>query len=138
MTILFPPSVFAEEVSVSARVDRTEIYQGESLIFEVSISGLGQEAPKIRMGSLEGFKVVSTGQSQQVQVRAGKVDQTMTLAYTLAALEPGDRTLGPVQVEVQGKRLETRPVEVKVLPGPAPEPDQNSPWQPELEGEVTL
>lgn len=118
-------------LSVSARVDKTEVRQGEKLLFEITLSGLGQENPKVRMGPLEGFKVVATSQSQQVEMRMGKVDQTMTLAYTLLALEPGDRTLGPVQVEVHGRQLETRPVEVKVLPG-------QEPPSPKLQGEVTL
>ena len=130
--LFFPCSVSAEEeISVSAQVDKSEVRQGETLIFGITLSGLNQETPKIRLGSLEGFKAVSTGQSQQVQVRAGKVSQSMTVTYALLALEPGDRTLGPVQVEVQGKKLETRPVKVKVLPESAPRP-------PELKGEVIL
>jgi hypothetical protein len=66
-----------------------------------------------------------------VQIQAGKVSQTMMVTYTLLALEPGDRTLGPVQVEIQDKKIETRPVKVKVLPGSAPR-------EPELKGEVIL
>ena len=128
----FPlPVSAAEEVSISARVDKSEVRQGETLTFGITLTGLDQETPKIRMGLLEGFKVVYTGQSQQVQVQAGKVNQAMTVTYTLLALEVGDRTLGPVQVEVQGKKLETRPVKVKVLP-------ESAPQQPELEGEVIL
>ena len=129
--LLFPLAASAaEEVSVSARVDKSEVRQGETLIFEILLSGLGQETPKIRMSSLEGFKAVSTGQSQQVQIQSGKMNQTMTITYALLALEPGERTLGPVQVEVQGKKLETRPVKVKVLP--------SAPKEPELKGEVVL
>ena len=130
--LFFPlPVSAAEEISISAQVDKSEVRQGETLTFGITLTGLDQETPKIRMGLLEGFKVVSTGQSQQVQVQAGKVSQAMTVTYTLLALEVGDRTLGPVQVEVQGKKLETRPVKVKVLPESAPRP-------PELEGEVIL
>ncbi len=112
-------------------MNKSEVRQGEKLLFEVVISGELRETPKVQMELPAGFKVVSTGQSQQVQVQAGKVSQTMTLSYTLAALEAGTRTIGPVKVEVQGKQLETGPVEVKVLP-------ESAPRQPELEGEVIL
>ena len=125
------PVSASEELSVSAQVDKSEVRQGEILLFEITLAGLNQETPKIQMGPPEGFKVVSTGQSQQVRVQAGKVSQTLTVSYTLLALEPGDRALGPVQVEIQGKKLETRPVHVKVLPG-------NAPPEPELKGEVVL
>ena len=139
--LLFAPPVIAaeEEVSVSARVDRSEVPVGEKLLFEIVISGPIRETPKVQIEKLEGFKVVSTGQSQQVRVQSGKVSQTLLLSYTLLAAEAGTRMLGPVKVEVQGRKFETRPVEVKVTPGPAEPPDQKASPPPEqMKGEVIL
>ena len=132
-------SAAEEEVSVSARVDKLEIPVGEKLLFEIVISGPIRGTPQVEIGKLEGFKVVSTGQSQQVRVQSGKVSQTLSLHYTLSAVEAGTRTLGPVKVEIQGKQFETRPVEVKVVPGPVEPPEEKASPQPErAEGEVIL
>ena len=129
------------DFSVSAQVDRSEVEQGGELVFQIDISGPIRQAPKIEMTSLEGFRVVSSGQSQQIQMRGGQVHQTLTFVYTLVASEPGDLTIGPVRMEVQGKKYETQPIQVRVLPGPerpAPRKREPAPQLPKLEGEVTL
>ena len=91
------------------------------------------------MDPLKGFGLVSTGQSQRIRVQSGRTDQTLMLTYTLAALEAGTRTLGPVKVEYHGKSYETPPVDVTVLPGEAPpKAKKPAPSLPELEGEVIL
>ena len=128
-TAAFLPAVFAAEaeLSVSVQVDKSEINQGERLLFQINIAGPIRQAPKIQMSSWDGFKVVSTGQSQQVQMQGNKIHQTLTFVYTLVATDAGDRTLGPVKVEVQGKSTQTQPIRVKVLPG-----------LPQLKGEVIL
>lgn len=135
--VLAAAGVFAvEELQVSARVDKSELRQGEILVFEVEISGPLRETPKVHLGGLEGFMLVSSGQSQQIRMNGGEVSQTLVLSYTLSALDPGTRTLGPVKVQYGGKSYETAPVEVKVLSGSPPE--KRPPHAPELQGEVIL
>ena len=134
--------VFAEaELSVSAQVDKSQVKQGEPLVFQIHIAGPIRQAPKVQIDSIEGFAVVSTGQSQQIQMRGGEIQQTLAFVYTLVPTQAGDRTLGPVKVEVQGKSYETQPIQVKVLPGPArpaPKSEKSAPRPPKLEGEVIL
>ena len=142
MTI-FCSSVFAVDMdlSVSAQVDKSEVKQGEPLVFQINIKGPIRQTPKVQINSVEGFTVVSSGQSQQIQMHGSEVHQTLAFIYTLLPTETGDRTLGPVKVEVQGKSYETQPIQVKVLPGsvqPAPKPDRSAPRPPKLEGEVML
>ena len=137
---LASPVFSAEELHVSAQVDRTELRQGETLVFEIEISGPLRETPKIHLGKLEGFMLVSSGQSQQIRMGGAQMSQTLVLVYTLSALEAGTWTLGPVQVEYRGKNFETAPIEVKVLPGPPRTPPAKEPEHraPQLEGEVIL
>ena len=130
ISCLASPAFAAEELQVSAQVDKTQLKQGEILIFQVALSGPILETPKIHLGKLEGFGLVSSGQSQQIQMGGGRMNQTVVLTYTLSALEAGTRTLGPVKVEYRGKSYETSPIEVKVLP-----PEHRA---PELQGEVIL
>ena len=134
------PAFSAEELTVSGRVDRSEVRQGEKLLFEITISGPIRESPTIRLDEWKAFRMVSTGQSQQVRMSGGEISQTLVLNYTLVALAAGTQTLGPVKVEYQGKVYETRPVEVKVLPGKKPQTPEKKikPELPRLEGEVIL
>lgn len=121
-----------EELTVEARVDKTEVSLGEKLLFSVVISGSIRRSPELEMEKLEGFEVVSTGQSQEVQIKGGRMRQTFVLTYTLAAAAAGTHTLGPVRVKHQGKAYSTQPIEIKVTEGPA------APRRPLLEGGVTL
>lgn len=105
----------AQEFTVQAQVDRTEVAPGEKLAFSVVIAGSVKTSPKVELGSFPGFDVLSSGQSHKLQVRAGQVEQSWTLTVTLAAREAGTHTLGPAKVEIQGKVLETQPIEVKVV-----------------------
>ncbi len=142
--VLLCSPVFAEELRVGAQVDKSEISTGETLTFSVMIAGPMKETPKVQLTAFDGFQVVSTGQSQQIQIRPDQTQLALTLTYTLAPTQPGIHTLGPIKVEYQGKVYETQPVEVKVVPGPAlerkiPEGKRkpNLP-KPRLEGGVIL
>ena len=140
--ILLLPLAFADQLSVQAQVDRSELKVGETLTFAVTIAGPIREPPKLELTSLEGFQVVSTGQSQQIQLRGKEIEQALTLTYVLAPAHEGTYTLGPVKVEVQGQVYETQPIQVKVMPGPAGRvPGSRQPPSrrfPKLEGGVIL
>ena len=135
--------VFAEDLNVGAQVDKTEVATGQALTFSIMISGPIKETPKVQLTSFQGFQVVSTGQSQQIQIQGGQTRQALTLTYTLAPTEPGTHLLGPVKVEYRGQTYETQPIEVKVVQGPArnktPQPSEpETPKEPRLEGGVVL
>lgn len=140
----FAAAMAAEDLSVGAQVDKTEVGTGEKFTFALTIAGPLRESPKIELSTFEGFQVVSTGQSQQLQMRAGQMRQTLTLTYTLAPTALGTHTLGPVKVEYKGKIYETQPIEVKVVQGktqPAPEQEEQQeelPRTPRLRGGTIL
>ncbi len=94
-------------ITVSARVDRKTIPAGEMLNFWVMITGNIQETPQVQMNNFEGFKVVSTGQSQNIQVGAGQTKITLMLNYLLAPVTVGTHTLGSVKVGYQGQTYQT-------------------------------
>lgn len=124
-----------EDFHVGAHVDKTEVGTGDIVTFAVTIAGPLRESPRVELSTFEGFQVVSTGQSQQLQVRAGQMRQTLTLTYTLAPTTPGTHTLGPVKVEYNGKVYETQPIEVKVVEGTSKEETQVAPEQEEQQEE---
>ena len=128
------PQTGGNELKVAAQVDKTEVATGQPLLFSVTIAGTLQETPRVHLTAFQGFQIVATTQSQQIQITGGKAQQALTLTYTLASSAPGSYTLGPVKVEYHGQVYETQSIEVKVVEGPAPEPEQ----KPKLQGEVIL
>lgn len=122
---------------MQAQVDKTEAAAGEKISFSVTITGIARGRPELELGSIEGFQVVSTGQSQEVQIKGGRMKQTFVLTYTLAATSAGTHTLGPVRVKHGGKVYETEPIEIQVTEGP-PEPEPAPSRHPQLEGGVVL
>lgn len=111
----------------------------EPLTFSVTIAGPIRTAPRVSLSSLEGFQVISTGQSQQTTIRGGRMQLAVTLHYVLAPTAPGHYTLGPVVVEHAGKRYETAPIQVEVVATdrrrPVPKP---APRRPPVRGGTIL
>lgn len=130
-----------EALIVGAQVDQAEVTVGEPLNFLITVMGPVQMNPKVNLTAFEGFEILSTGQSTQVQIRGVKVQSTLKLTYRLMPTVPGTHTLGPVKVEYQGKAYETKPVTVEVLPGPlegAPKSETEPSGEPVLKGGVVL
>ena len=115
------------EIVVSSQVDKVQLTMDQPLVFSVTIAGSIRKTPKVEIATLEGFRVVSTGQSQRTQIRNGKTQMAVTLEYLLAPIEPGKHTLGPVAVVVEKKRYETNPIEVEVLPVEQRPPKEQKP-----------
>lgn len=131
-----PPS----EITVSSAVDKVRLTVDEPLMFSVTIAGPITSTPRVSITSLEGFQVISTGQSQQVHLRGGQMQLAITLQYLLAPTTVGSQTLGPVVVEHEGHRYQTAPLTVEVLPGAAPPapPAPSAPRRPAIRGGTVL
>jgi hypothetical protein len=107
-------TAFCEELEVSAQVDKTELAEGEVLSYAVTISGSLKENPKVDLGEIRGFYLVSTAQSHQLQVKGKTVLRQTVLTYLLTPLKPGSYVLGPAQVTYRGKVYQTQPIQVTV------------------------
>lgn len=133
--------VFCEELTVQASVNKTEVRSDQKLVYSIAIAGALAEPPKVQLSGFEGFRVISTGQSQELQIHRGKKRQALILSYTLAPTAAGTHTLGPVKVEYEGQMYETQPIEVTVLPQgipPRDEPDMKKLQDPDVEGGFIL
>ena len=106
--------------------------QGEKVVFSVTVSGAIRQSPELELGGMEGFKVLSSDQAQQIEIKAGRMTQTFVLTYLLAAAVPGKHVIGPVRVRIRDKVYSTQPIEIQVTEGPA------VPRSPHLEGGITL
>lgn len=120
-------------------MDKVRLTEEEPLTFSVTIAGPIQTTPRVTLSSFEGFQVVSTGQSQQVNIRTGQMQLSITLHYVLSPTSLGKHTLGPVTVEVEGRRYTTTPIEVVVRPAARPKgAPKPSPRRPVVRGGTVL
>jgi hypothetical protein len=77
--------------------------------------------------SFDGFKVLEGPyQGSSYQNNNGRVTQSINVFYYIQALKEGNLVIGPASVEINGERVYTEVVKVKVLPpkAKAPPPSQ--------------
>lgn len=120
------PAARAEDaVALTARVDRTEVAADQTLTLEVRLEA--PEAPTALELSEDGpFRITSRSQSRQASFSFGgggvQARQVIVTTLVLAPLRVGDLSVPPVFAVVGGKRYETAPILVRVLPAGARAP----------------
>lgn len=122
---LMSSRTFAQEISISATVDRNVVGLDDQMVLQVEISGSSYSIPEPNLPNLSDFRVYSSGRSQNISIINGRVSSSIIFSYTLAPLRKGKFTIGPVSITHQGKTYQTLPFEVEVTsPSAAPPPAQ--------------
>ena len=70
------------------------------------------------------------GQSQQMQIINGTTTVSVTYNYAVGSNTPGDYQIPAIDVMVDGKKLTTRPLKLKVLAAAAAQPPAGHSAQP--------
>jgi len=85
--------------------------------FEVTFSVNGN-ATNFSPPSLSGFQIAGgPNQSSSMEMINGNTTVSVAFSYVLVGVKEGDYTIGPATVIVDGRRLTTNPVKVKVVKG---------------------
>jgi hypothetical protein len=135
LALAAPARAGAADVRLEARVDRTTVAVGEVLALEVRLES--PEPPTaLELPDDPAFEIVSRAQSSGQSFAMGpggvEVRRTLVARLGLAPARAGDLTVPAVVAVVGGKRYQTRPIAVKVLPAgtgtprpgaPGPDPD---------------
>ncbi|MBI3179405.1 MAG: protein BatD [Deltaproteobacteria bacterium] len=108
--------------SVRAAVDRTEVALDEHIVLSVSVEGAQSARPGLPDLSAA-FDVSQRGSSQQVQIINGRMTSSVIYTYLLMPKLAGTFTVGPVSVEVGGRRFSSQPFDVRVRATSEPQPD---------------
>jgi hypothetical protein len=88
---------------------------GRALRLTITVFGAsGVTRPDL--SDLEGFEVMGTSSSQNISMVNLRVTRSLSLVYTLAAIEEGEFTLGPFTVRAGDNIGETEAITVKVVP----------------------
>ncbi len=109
-------SVSAQDISISADVDRSEISMDEQLTLTIVVSGNVSNIPKPGIPPMKGFNSYSSGRSQNISIINGQVNSSVTFSYMLMPIKEGEYELGPFTIDYKGNTYSTGPIKVKVSP----------------------
>ena len=110
--------VAAATIQFEASVDRTRASQNEPIRLTLRITSdeqLGQVTPAF---DLKDFHVEGPATSTRMEMsNFSNISYTRELTYALYAKQPGTFTIGPLQLEMDGERYETKPITVEIVRG---------------------
>jgi len=129
---------YAEDLTISADVDKKEVTLDEQMALTITVSGNVSNIPQPYIPGLNGFTAYSSGRSQNISIINGQISSSVTFTYILVPNNTGDYMLGPFNINYKGKTYSADPVNIKVLPRnsqpSAPSQQQNA--QPSDPGQV--
>lgn len=104
----------AQDLSLSAQVDKTSMRVGEPFTLTVTLTGefTGVQLPAFAFP--EGLVAVGRSQSTRLTMHAGAMERSMSLSVTLVARRPGMFQLGPFTIQHRRQVLQTEPIEITV------------------------
>lgn len=128
---LFAASIsYADDIAISADIDRRQIALDEQLTLSVTVTGSISNIPQPQIPDLGGFTAYSSGRSQNISIINGQITSSVSFTYILVPNDVGDYTLGPFTIDYKGKTYSAGPIDVKVTPksaGKTPPPSYISP-----------
>ena len=114
LLVACPASVLAQELTVSAKVDKTAVDVGEPITlvmtFGGDLSGLRLTPPIFP----EGVLVAARSQSTNFSIRSGIVEREMSLVYLLVPQRPGAFRLGPFTISHHRDEISTESIDITV------------------------
>jgi len=126
LLFLLPLTIFAQGVKVSATASKTEVGTGE--VFEVTFSVNGN-VDRFSPPDFSGFQIVGgPNQSSSMESINGNTTMSTSFSYELMPTKEGDFTIGPATLGINGSKVVTNPIKIKVVKG-KPVPKANSAQQ---------
>ena len=117
LILIFVANAVFGQVKFSASVNSTTVGTGEP--FEVSFAVNGNGA-NFTPPDFRGFQVVGgPNQSTSMEMINGNTTVSLSYGYELMAVSEGDFTIGPASIVVDGRRLTSNPIKIKVVKGRA-------------------
>lgn len=127
------PPARAAGVRLQATVDRRTVALGDSVLLEIRLES--SEAPtSLELPDDPAFQVRSRGQSQESSFAIGthgvEARRVLVVRADVTPTRAGHLTLPAVVAEVGGKKYESRPIPLQVLPAGAAAPPPSPPSRP--------
>ncbi len=116
---------------VEATLDRESVKVGNGAMLTVRVSGSRTGPPEIP--AVENLIVQPRGRSQNIQIINGVTTASLIYSYAIGSETTGDYQIPSFEVTVDGQKLSTKPLKLKVLADAASQPPagmQNQPASP--------
>lgn len=105
----------AQEVRFTASVSRTEVGTGEPFEVSFSVNGNGEN---FTPPNFSGFQLVSgPNVSNSMTSINGNTSVSSAYSYVLLPVKEGTATIGPAYMVINGRRVATSPIRIKVVKG---------------------
>ncbi len=115
LLIMLSGAAFAQNLQLTASVDRNPVSENETFTYEIKISGTSSSLPDVTMPALSDFRILSgPNQSSQFSMVNGSVSVSKTYSVTLLANKTGKFTIPAVQVKHKGNIYRTNPIQITV------------------------
>jgi hypothetical protein len=124
ISLLWSVQLYAQNAKLTASVSKNEVGTGEPFEVAFSING---NADGFTPPDFNGFQVVGgPNQSSSMESFNGRTTVTSAFSYQLVAVKEGDYTIGTASVVVNGRKLTSNTIRIKVVKGrPAPQNNAN-------------
>jgi BatD DUF11 like domain len=107
--------LFAEDVKFTVSVSKTQVGTGEQFEITFSVNGNGESFTPPNLGN---FQLLSgPNVSTSMESINGNTSISNSYSYVLMAVKEGVFTIGPATIIVNGRRLTTNSVKIKVIKG---------------------
>ncbi len=124
LLIVAVPS-FAQANPIEATVDRNNLTTDESLVLTITVQGLGNNVSEPEIPYLDGLNIVGSSTSSQISIINGNTSSSKVYQYRLQPARPGDVTIAPINVVIDGQTFSTEPIAIHIEQGTGAAQSQN-------------
>lgn len=131
------PAVSAQEpeLSVTAAVEKTQVYAGQPFVLQIQVEG-SDKVERPDLSGLEDFQVQEAGggenNSQSISIVNGKITRVVrrgfNFNYRLTAKRTGDLVIPAINVMAEGKIRRTQAIRIRAVP-----PSENEDFKLQLQ-----
>ena len=104
----------AQELTVSAKLDKTSADIGESVNLTLTLSGDLTGAQLAQPQWPTGIAVAANSQSTNFSIRDGVVDRSTAIVFVLVPQQAGTFQIGPFMIQQRDRTVKTTPIELTV------------------------
>jgi len=119
-------SLIAQDVTISAGVDKSVVGLEGQIVLEITVSGTAQDLPEPVVPRIDGFNVYSAGRSMRTSIVNGAVEASVSYRFILTPQRTGKLTIPPQSIEYKGRKYSTDPIEVTVVNTSSSQSQRNS------------
>ncbi len=120
LSLLVPMSLQAEEVRVTAAVNKRAVTVGEEVRLSIRVTGQSMNLQAPRLPKLDGIDTYYTGRASHITFINGVSTSNVEFSYTLIPQRPGNYHLNAIEVSVGPKVFQTEPIAIDVTGSQAP------------------